>query len=142
MKAQSQTLHRSPLGLRTAITIAIALFSASAAQGQSTTKYAVSGRSLKLSFFYSTNPDCSMVGRPTIRLIRTPEHGRITITQTSDFPNFPVSNIRNECNRRRVPGAAAYYVSQRGFLGTDFVQLEIIFPSGSLRQQSYNINVR
>jgi len=128
--------------MRSAITIALALFSATAAQAQSATKYAVSGRSLKLSFFNSTNPDCSTVGRPTIRLIRAPEHGRVTVTQATDFPNFPVSNIRNECNRRRVPGAAAYYVSQRGFLGTDFVQLEIIFPSGSLRQQSYNINVR
>src|SRR5215470_19735909 len=128
--------------MRTAVTIALALFSATAAQGQSATKYAVSGRPLKLSFFNSTNPDCSTVGRPTIRLIRAPEHGRITVTQTTDFPNFPVSNIRNECNRRRVPGAAVYYVSQRGFLGTDYVEVEIIFASGTLRQQSFTINVR
>ena len=128
--------------MRTAITIALALFSATAAQGQSATKYAVSRRSLKLSFFNSTNPDCSTVGRPTIRLTRAPEHGRVTVNQTTDFPNFPVSNIRSECNRRRVPGAAIYYVSQRGFIGTDFVEVEIIFINGALWQRSYNINVR
>jgi len=128
--------------MRSAITIALALFSATAAQAQSATKYAVSGRPLKLSFFNSTNPDCSTVGRPTIRLIRAPEHGRVTVTQATDFPNFPVSNIRNQCNRRRVAGAAIYYTSQRGFVGTDYVQAEIIFASGNLRQASYTINVR
>jgi len=128
--------------MRTAITIAIALFSATAAQAQSASKYALSGRPLKLSFFNSTNPDCSSVGRPTIRLVRAPEHGRVTVTQTADFPNFSASNIRSECNRRRVAGAALYYVSQRGYVGTDYVQAEIIFASGSLRQVSFTINVR
>jgi hypothetical protein len=53
-----------------------------------------------------------------------------------DFPNFALTNIRSECNRRRVAGAVAYYVSQRGFIGTDSVQAEAIFPSGALRQWS------
>ena len=128
--------------MRAAITIAIALLSATAAHGQSVTKYAVSGHPLKLSFFNSTNPDCSSVGRPTIRLVRAPEHGRVTVSQTTDFPNFALSNIRSECNRRRVPGAALHYVSQRGFIGTDYVQAEIIFASGSMRQVSDTINVR
>lgn len=128
--------------MRTALTIALALLSATAAQGQSATKYVVSGRPLKLSFFASTNPDCSNVGRPTIRLIRAPEHGRVTVTQTTDFPVFPSSNIRSVCNARRVAGAAIYYVSQRGFTGTDFVEAEIVFVGGALWQRSYNINVR
>ena len=128
--------------MRTAITIALALFSATAAQGQSAIKYAVSGRPLKLSFFGTTNPDCSSVGRPTIRLIGAPEHGRATVTQTTDFPSFPSSNLRSVCNQRRVAGTALYYVSQRGFFGMDHVEVEIIFASGSLRQQSYTINVR
>ena len=128
--------------MRAATTIEIVLFSATASQGQSATKYAASGSPLKLSFLYSTNPDCSSVGPPTIRLTRAPEHGRVTVSQTRDFPNFPVSNIRSECNRRRVPGAVVHYVSQREFLGTDYVDIEVIFVSGTLRQQSYTINVR
>jgi hypothetical protein len=128
--------------MRTAVTIALALFSATAAQAQSATKYVVSGRPLKLSFFGSTNPDCSNVGRPTIRLIRPPEHGRATVTHTADFPTFPSSNVRSACNGRRVAGAAIYYVSQRGFTGADFVEAEIIFASGALWQRSFTINVR
>jgi hypothetical protein len=141
MKPQSQTFNQSQL-TRTAITIAVALFSATAAQAQSATKYVVSGRPLKLSFFASTNPDCSNVGRPTIRLIRSPEHGRVTLNQTTDFPGFPSSNIRSACNGRRVVGTAIYYVSQRGFTGTDFVEAEIIFVGGALWQRSYTINVK
>jgi hypothetical protein len=59
------------------------------------TKYVVSGRPLKLSYFSSTNPDCSTAGRPTIRLIRAPEHGRVTISKGSDFPNsrLPTSEV-------------------------------------------------
>jgi len=128
--------------MRAAIAIATVMLSATAAQAQFATKYAVSGRPLKLDFANSTNPDCSSIGPPTNRVVRAPEHGRLTVAQTSDFPNFPASNTRSECNRRRVAGAALHYVSQRGFTGMDAVGVEIIFASGNMRQKSFTINVR
>ena len=128
--------------MRAAITIATVMLSATAAQAQFATKYAVSGQSLKLYFAYSTNPDCSSIGPPTIRVTRAPEHGRLTVVQTKDFPNFPLSNPRSDCNRRRVAGAAIRSVSQRGYIGMDAVGVEIIFASGSMRQQNFTINVR
>jgi hypothetical protein len=146
--SMARTIGRTSGGppMLTAITIAVALLSATAVQAQSVTmnpvtKYAASGQPLKLSFSYSTNPDCSSVGPPTIRL-SAPAHGRATITRTTDFPNFPPTNVRSECNRRRVAGATVHYVSQRGFTGTDYVQEEIIYPNGLLRQQGFNIIVR
>jgi len=143
MNPQGRMLNQSRLRLmRAGFAIVLALLSATAAQGQSVTKYAVSGRAVRLDFFNTTNPDCSTVGRPTIRLIREPEHGRASVTHTADFPTFPASNIRSECNRRRVAGAAIYYVSQRGFIGTDYVLAEIIYASGTFTQWSYTINVR
>ena len=122
--------------MRTAIMIAFALLFVTAAQGQSAGKYAISGRPLKLSFFNSTNPDCSSPGRPTIRLSRAPEHGRVSLRQTMDFPSS-----RSQCHQRRVAGTALYYVSQRGFSGTDYVQADVIFASGNLRPYSYTVNV-
>ena len=56
--------------MRIAILITLALLSATAAQGQPAAKNVVSGNLLKLSFFNSTNPDCSSRGRSEIRLIR------------------------------------------------------------------------
>ena len=46
------------------------------------------------------------------------------------FPNFNSSNPRSACNRRRVPGVQAIYVSQRGYLGPDLVVLQVLFPNG------------
>src|SRR5262249_44444811 len=105
MKPHWQNLDGSLM--RATITIAIALFSATAAQGQSATRYVVSGHQLKLSFFNSTNPDCSSRGRSEVRLIRAPEHGRVSFRQTADFPSS-----RSQCHQRRVPGTAFYYQSQ------------------------------
>jgi hypothetical protein len=122
--------------MRAAASNIIALLSATSAQGQPAVKNVVSGNSLKLSFFNSTNPDCSSRGRSEIRLIRAPEHGRVNLRQASDFPSS-----RSECHQRRVPGTALYYQSRRGFAGTDYVEGEVIFPSGTLRQFSYTINV-
>jgi hypothetical protein len=53
--------------MRAAITIATVMLSATAAQAQFATKYAVSGQPLKLDFAASINPDCSSIGPPTIR---------------------------------------------------------------------------
>jgi hypothetical protein len=121
--------------------VAIAALSATAVQGRTISKTVATGRPLKLGFFSSVNPDCSSRGRPTIRLTRAPEHGRVTVTQTMDFPNFPASNVRFVCNKSRVAGTAINYVSDRGFVGTDNVQAETIFPDGNSTQRSYTIKV-
>lgn len=65
-----------------------------------------------------------------VRIAQPPEHGRVAIRQTGVFPTFPESNLRSVCNRRRVPGVQATYVSQRGYIGPDFTVLEVLFPAG------------
>jgi hypothetical protein len=93
-------------------------------------KVVASGRPLQLYFAYATNPDCTSAGAVVVRVVQPPEHGRVSIRQTGVFPNFPPSNPRNVCNRRRVPGVQAIYTSQRGYIGPDLVVLEALFPAG------------
>jgi hypothetical protein len=93
-------------------------------------KVVASGRPLLLYQAYSTNPDCSSAGTVVLRIAQAPEHGRVSIRQAGVFPRFPESNPRSACNRRRVSGVEATYVSQRGYLGPDFVVLEALFPAG------------
>src|SRR4029077_13011802 len=93
-------------------------------------KVVASGRPLLLYQAYSTNPDCSSAGTVVLRIAQAPEHGRVSIRQAGVFPRFPESNPRSACNRRRVSGVEATYVSQRGYLGPDFVVLEAVFPAG------------
>ena len=93
-------------------------------------KVVASGRPLMLYQAYATNPDCTSAGTVVLRVAQSPEHGRVAIRQTGVFPRFTENNVRNVCNRRRVPGIEAVYTSQRGYLGSDTVVLEALFPAG------------
>jgi hypothetical protein len=93
-------------------------------------KVVASGKPLLLYEAYATNPDCSSAGAVVLRVSQPPEHGRVIIRQTGVFPKFPEGNLRSVCNRRRVSGIQATYVSQRGYLGPDSTVLEALFPAG------------
>jgi hypothetical protein len=93
-------------------------------------KVVASGKPLILYQANATNPDCTSAGTVVIRVAEPPEHGRVSIRQTGVFPNFAEANLRSVCNRRRVPGVEAIYVSQRGYTGSDFTVLEVLFPAG------------
>jgi hypothetical protein len=103
------------------------LLSMASAQAE---KVVASGRPLMLYQAYSTNPDCTSAGAVVLRIAQAPEHGRVSIHHAGIFPRFPDSNPRSVCNRRRVSGMQATYVSQRGYIGSDFVVLEALFPAG------------
>lgn len=93
-------------------------------------KVVASGRPLMLYQASATNPDCTSAGAVVLRVAQAPEHGRVAIRKTGVFPRFAESNIRSVCNRRRVSGVEAVYTSQRGYLGSDTVVLEALFPAG------------
>ncbi len=101
-----------------------------------------SGYPLILSNLYSTNPDCTSSGKIVVRVTRSPEHGKVTVRDAGVFPNFPESNIRSACNRRRVPGVQVIYVSQRGYTGPDFVGLQVNFPMGREATGRFPIQVK
>lgn len=113
--------------MRVAIVVVTFLLSLGAAHAA---KLVASGRPLNLYHAYATNPDCTSAGAVVVRVEEAPEHGRVTIRQTGVFPGFPESNPRSVCNRRRVAGVQAVYVSQRGYQGPDLVVLEVLFPAG------------
>ncbi|MCP3475028.1 hypothetical protein NLM33_32415 [Bradyrhizobium sp. CCGUVB1N3] len=113
--------------MRIVLSIVASLMSAGLAQAD---KVVASGRPLMLYQAWSTNPDCTSAGAVVLRVAQGPEHGRVAIRQTGVFPRFAESNVRSACNRRRVPGVQAIYTSQRGYLGSDLVILEALFPAG------------
>jgi hypothetical protein len=122
---------------------AILLTSTVPTWAQTATLAAVSGKPVKLIFYTdSINPDCSVSGTTTIRVTQAPQHGTARIAKTSEFPNFVAANIRSRCNLRRVGGSTAVYTSQRGYVGSDSVSLEIISSRGGLVKRNYFINVR
>jgi hypothetical protein len=113
--------------MRIVLTVLGLLLSIVSAQAD---KVVASGKPLQLYQAYATNPDCSSAGTVVVRVAQPPAHGRISIRQTGVFPNFPAVNPRSACNRRRVPGVQAIYISERGYTGADLVVLQALFPAG------------
>jgi hypothetical protein len=106
------------------------------------TRYAVSGKPLKIYSASSTNPDCTSAGSVEVRITQPPQNGRIVVSSRQVFPSFPESNVRSACNRRRVPGVELSYVSNRGYAGPDSASVEVIYPTGLLRTVSVSVSVR
>jgi len=112
-----------------------------AASAQTTFNVAT-GHEVKVSSWVSINPDCTPTGQIVMRVTQAPQHGRVSIRNAAVFPNFPSSNVRSVCNRRRVPGVEAHYRPESGYLGFDSVSLEMISPGGVYRSYTANIQVR
>ncbi len=97
---------------------------------------------VRIAFFYDINPDCSSTGFAAIRITEPPQHGKITIENGNGFTSFPENNIRFACNKQRSDGVVVIYQPAPGYTGTDILNLDAIYPSGSLSRRRYAIDVR
>lgn len=122
--------------------VAMLAFSTTAAQAQYFMKVAATGQKIRLDFAHSLNPDCTPSGKVTIRLIKDADHGRVVSPPAHEFPRIAKSSTRSVCNARRVHGNMVSYISERGFVGTDYVTVEYYFPSGTMARRNYTIQVR
>ncbi len=111
-------------------------------QAQHFQKVAASGAPMLLYQAWSVNPDCTPTGTVTMRVVSSPNHGRVSIVRASVFPRFPPYNPRSHCNARRVMGVKAMYISRQGYTGPDTAAVEVIYPSGGYRRAGFGIVVR
>lgn len=128
--------------MRAAFVLCALLLGSSSAEAQYARKVAASGTPMLLTNAWAVNPDCTPTGTITMRVVSSPNHGRVSIIRGKVFPNFPPHNPRHHCNARGVMGVKAMYVSRRGYTGPDAAALEVIFPSGIYRRGSFGIAVR
>ena len=105
-------------------------------------RVAVADQPLRVAFLYDLNPDCSLIGVPTVRILEPPKSGQVTVEKGAGFPAFPAKNLRSKCNADRTDGAVMTYVPNSGYKGTDSVVADIIYPDGSAKKRRYAIDVR
>ncbi len=86
--------------------------------------------------YITVKRDCTPGPLPTIRLIGTPEHGKVSVKKV----NVNATNYR-QCLALEVPGYVAFYRATPGFAGTDLVTLEVKFPGGRTEVQKITVNV-
>jgi hypothetical protein len=108
---------------------------------QTMIKGAQSGEKQKMNYFTGLNPDCTVTGVPKVTFVTQPAHGAMTVEYGEEYPNYPKDNVRYACNTRRVPATVLYYQSTPGYTGKDMAVIEVVFPAGNLRHQTYTITV-
>jgi hypothetical protein len=101
-----------------------------------------SGTNQRIGFFCALNPDCSASGDVKIRVTKQPEHGSTETTTAINFPNYPKENIRSKCNDHKVDGMQVNYKSAEKYVGSDELELLVLFPAGFAWEVRYNIDVR
>jgi hypothetical protein len=122
------------------LTFAVALCPGAGAEAQSSTKTMVAGSFLRLGHYASVNPDCTSRGKTVVRLDAAPMHGSIRLLQQSNYSNF--NGSYEICNSRRVAGITVEYFPKRGFIGSDTVGLDVIYPSGTEGHFTFTIYVK
>jgi hypothetical protein len=105
-------------------------------------RVAIADKPLQLAFLYDMNPDCSVIGVPTVRIVEQPKSGKATIENGTGFPAFPASNPRSKCNQSRSDGAIISYTPDPGYTGADSITVDIIYPDGSAAKRRYAIEVK
>ena len=102
---------------------------------------AVAGMVLRVNFATAINPDCTALPLFTVRITKPPAHGVVKIEAGEEFPTFPISNVRSECNKQRVPGVLVSYTPDANYAGADTFVLHTISPLGFVQNQTYLITV-
>ena len=109
---------------------------------QQLARVVTSGTNQRIGFFYAVNPDCSASGDVNIRVTKQPEHGTAEFAAATLFPNFEKENIRYKCNDHKVRGMQVNYKSAEKYVGSDELELLVLFPAGFAWEVRYNIDVR
>ena len=80
------------------------------------TRVAAAGQPLSVAFLFILNPDCSSMGFPVVRILESPQHGKLTAENGTGFSTYAQSNQLSECNKRRSDGVVLSYVAEPTYL--------------------------
>jgi hypothetical protein len=105
-------------------------------------RVAIADQPLRVAFLYYLNPDCSVIGVPTVRVLEQPKSGKVTVENGTGFSTFPASNSRSKCNDSRSDGAIISYTPNPGYTGADSITMDVIYPDGLVSKRRYAIDVR
>jgi hypothetical protein len=112
------------------------------AQITEVTRTAVQDQRLRMATLFDLNPDCSVIGIPTVRILEPPKSGTVSVEKGNGFPSFPENSSRAKCNAGSVDGEFVFYMPKPGYVGSDSVMVEVIYPDGTAATRHYAIEVK
>jgi hypothetical protein len=124
-----------------AVLLALTLATGAAAQvyGRGN-KTMVAGGTLLLAHYASINADCSSRGRTEVRIVSGPTSGVVRVAEGLGYGHF--GGDYQQCGNSKGIGANVTYTPQRDFIGTDSIQLDVFYPSGVERIDTFTITVK
>jgi hypothetical protein len=105
-------------------------------------RVAVRDQKLRVATLFDINPDCSVVGIPTVRVLDPSKKGSVTFEKGTGFPSYPANNSRAKCNANSVDSELIFYMPEPGYVGPDSVTVEIIYSDGIANKRRYAIEVK
>ena len=100
------------------------------------------GSSRMVYYSLSVNEDCSSMGDDVIRITTPPTHGRAVVKSGLAHSQFPASNPRHVCNTRARKATTVWYTAGAGFVGDDFLTVDVIAVSGGEKSETISIHVK
>lgn len=107
---------------------------------RASSKVMAAGGTLLLAHYASVNLDCSSRGPVVVRIVDGPTSGVIQVAQGPGVSHFTGDYQR--CAAYRVFGADVTYAPQKTFTGSDSVKVDVIYPSGLERFETFTITVK
>ncbi|MBB3608514.1 hypothetical protein [Rhizobium sp. BK602] len=80
---------------------------------------AVSGKKTSLLMMFQGTKDCKFVSYTYPETVRYPEHGNVSFEVRSGRADTIKEGFNRVCSNKSVQGAAVFYRSDPGFIGTD-----------------------
>ena len=99
-------------------------------------------RPSRINAWFDLNPDCSVAGTVTVRLLAPPSHGTMTLRQGRYYPDYPRGDQRYACNLRPRDGVAGTYRPDPGYTGPDRFTIAVVTPNGSAWTSDFRLAVK
>jgi hypothetical protein len=106
------------------------------------TRYVPSSVKRTIGFIYGAQIDCTAMTGMEVKITKEPQHGTVEIVPGEMFPNFAKDNPRSKCNVKKQKGMLLNYTAEKGYTGTDTVEVFVMFPSGYAHEAVYDITVK
>ena len=111
-----------------------------AAVAHESNKTMAAGGTLLLAHYASVDRDCSSRGPVAVRVVDGPASGEIQVAQGPGYSHFTGDYQR--CDAYKVFGSDVTYVPQKSFAGSDTVKIDVTYPSGRERIETFTITVK
>ena len=97
---------------------------------------------MTLKYYYQVNPDCTSGGMPVVTITQAASHGSVVIqNDVEHYSDFPSTNQRYECNKRKSPSVGLVYTSEKAFVGADRFSVKVVFPMGNASAEQFEVTV-